>query len=336
MYFKKSTIFFIGALFIVIMTSLFVIERNIALRGSRFEEVEFPEVEKEHNVRQGVLQFKSGFEGQVRVEKGRRIVGKDSSAPKGVNDWDKLTDYLSWNKKTGAYIQGGSMEITRDPENPRNRVLHFHNKKPNPTKRNSRTEWKLNQVLADERFGHNFNYGEGDPNLFDKQFYRMKMFIPKALKNAVSSNEKAPWYMIWESHAWRGEPVRHGIYLQKPKNGIWSFNVRQQFVKDEGKPISWQKNQPVEVPFGEWFTLDIFFKYHETQGEFYASITRQGKSRQKLGHYKGPTKFGYKLVDQQPFKLYHDSKWLKKIPSGIHQYYDDFEIWSDFPPGYIK
>ena len=282
--------------------------------------------------KEGVLQFKSGFERGVRVKttatKGS-IVGRDSSAQNGINDWDKLTDYLSWNKRSIAYIQGGSMEIARDPVNSRNRVLHFHNTSYT-NKSSPRTEWKMNQILKDERFGS----ARGGKNLFDQQFYRTEIFIPKDIKNAVAKKNSAPWYGIWESHSFGKDP-RHAITLKK-KKGKWTFNVKQQFEQDPGKPISWQKTSSVEVPFGEWFTLDVFFKYHKSQGEFYAAITRDGKPKQELGHYKGRTKFGSKIKDQQPLKLYHDKEWFKKIPGGTHQYYDDFEIWSYFPKGYKK
>jgi hypothetical protein len=35
------------------------------------------------------------------------------------------------------------------------------------------------------------------------------------------------------------------------------------------------------------------------------------------------------------FKLYHDGDYINRTSAlgldGIHQYYDDFEIWSDYP-----
>jgi len=38
------------------------------------------------------------------------------------------------------------------------------------------------------------------------------------------------------------------------------------------------------------------------------------------------------------FKLYHDTDILNRMQNlgldGTTQYYDDFEIWSNFPPGY--
>ena len=38
------------------------------------------------------------------------------------------------------------------------------------------------------------------------------------------------------------------------------------------------------------------------------------------------------------FKLYHDVDYINRTSElgldGIHQYYDDFEIWSDYPGDY--
>jgi hypothetical protein len=53
-----------------------------------------------------------------------------------------------------------------------------------------------------------------------------------------------------------------------------------------------------------WFTFEIFFRYHETNGEFYASIKRDGRPKQTIADFKGQTKFGTKLHDQMMFKLY--------------------------------
>jgi hypothetical protein len=161
------------------------------------------------------------------------------------------------------------------------------------------------------------------------------MYIPKEIETLYSYSESAKWYMIWESHSWVSEDTRHGIYIRKDTNSNhWYFEVVQQ--RPEGAANTLWENvdkQDIAVPFGEWFTFDVFFKYHETDGEFYVAITREGKPRQVVAHFKGRTKFDQKLHDQMVFKLYHHRDYLDKLGETSH-YYDDFEIWSDYPPGY--
>ena len=277
----------------------------------------------------GMLQFKSGFEDGVRV-RGRFITGTDLSAPSGINNWDRLGNgtYLPWVAGANAFLEGGSLEIALDPKDPANKVLHFHNTKPDSKGHfRSRTQWLLKQV---DGWSDN-----GLPNRFEKQFYRYRMFIPTDVEKAVSVDEDAPWYGMWESHAWEQERTRHAIRLFKKAGHPWRFQVVQEHP--EGKQV-WEDadHQDVPVPFGEWFTLEVFFKYHETDGEFFVAVTREGKARETVGHFVGKTKYGVKLRDQMIFKMYHSAAWLDLIPGGTHQYYDNFEIWSDFPPGYFS
>ena len=90
----------------------------------------------------------------------------------------------------------------------------------------------------------------------------------------------------------------------------------------------------VPGPLGEWFTFDVFFEYHPTDGELFVAITREGQQRQLVAHYSGQTQWGTKCKDQMVLKMYTSSKWFELLPGGTHQYYDDFEIWSDYPPRY--
>lgn len=285
---------------------------------------------------EGILQFASGFENNVQISQdGRSIVGADLSVPTANNDWAKLSSYIPWALYQSSNLQGGKMEIITDPNNPNNHLLHFFNsdKVTSGTSTVSRTQYALKQE---------YDWTDtGGPNLFSQQFTRFKILIPDTITKIYSDSESSDWYMIWESHAWVSENTRYGIYLHKHSNSNqWYFEMRQQ--RPEGGTILWQNSDQfnIPVPFGTWFTLDIFLKYHETDGEFFAAIQPISGQRQILGDYKGQTKFDTKLHDLMPFKLYHAGTIIDKVKAlgydGTHQYYDDFEMWSDFPPGYFE
>jgi hypothetical protein len=270
----------------------------------------------------GVLQFQSGFENDVRID-GKWIRGIDFSTPEGMNNWDSLSSYLPWVVDAYTYFQGGSQEIIQDPKDPDNMVLHFHNISAEGNV--SRTQWELFQVIRWT--------DPGGPNLFDKQFYRYRLLIPPDIQNVIGYEERAPWYMIWEAHAWESEDTRHGLYITKQRNSDhWYFQAVQE--RPEGyKNVLWEntENQEVAVPFDEWFTFEVFFKYHETEGEFHVAITTEENGRQTVSDFIGTTKFDTKLKDQMMFKMYHSSQYFDLLPGGVHHYYDDFEIWSDYP-----
>jgi hypothetical protein len=277
-----------------------------------------------HN--QGVLQFKSGFEPDTYILDDK-IKGIDLSGPPTANNWDKLSDYLPWVLEGDGYFEGGSMEISTDPFNPSNHVLHLHTFED--VNGYARSQWSLEQMHA--------WYVEGEPNRFKQQFYRFRMLIPERIATLYSYDEKSRWYMIWESHAWEFENTRHGIYIGKAAGSDeWHFLCVQRYPGSRGEILYENENyRDVIVPMGEWFTFEIFFKYHKIDGEFYASIRRDGQPKQTIADFKGRTKFGTKLHDQMMFKLYHDGDYIKRTSAlgldGIHQYYDDFEIWSDYP-----
>jgi hypothetical protein len=275
---------------------------------------------------ESVLQFQSGFEPNTCVLDDK-IKGIDHSGPSGSNSWDNLSDYLPWVLTGDGYFEGGSMEISTDPFNPANHVLHLHTFET--VEGHARSQWSLEQV-------HNWHV-EGGPNLFEQQFYRFRILIPDRIATLYSYDEKSRWYMIWESHTWEFENTRHGIYIGKAAySNEWHFLCVQRYPGSTGE-ILYENEiyQDVVVPMDEWFTFEIFFKYHKTDGEFYASIKRVEQPKQTIADFKGRTKFGTKLHDQMMFKLYHDKDYIIRTSAlgldGIHQYYDDFEIWSHYP-----
>ncbi len=287
----------------------------------------------------GRLIFASGFEPDTAVVNGRLLANVDRTGPEGKSDWSALSsgETLPWVAGANGFFEGGAMDLTNDPKNPANTVLHFHNQSSPPPKPRSRTQWTLKQIKTGWT-------DDGQPNRFSQQFYSYKLLIPRAIRDMVPFSRQAEWYMIWESHTWPLEDTRHGVYLKKDKDSDhWYFDVVQE--QPEGRAHTTWENTPQygangqehEVPFGEWFTVDVFFKYHETDGRFFVAITPGDGRRRIVGDFVGKTKYGTKLHDQMVFKMYHHENYtIKSNGEGTHQYYDDFEIWSDFPPEYFS
>ncbi|MBW2529478.1 MAG: hypothetical protein JRI23_35200, partial [Deltaproteobacteria bacterium] len=288
----------------------------------------------------GQLQFRSGFEPDTAWQP-HRIHGIDQSAPSGVGDWDALPTYLGWMWNQMAFFepQGGanSISIVPDPLDGTNSVLHLHNveKMTSGSSERSRSQLSLWQAESWSDVG--------GTNLFDQQFYRFKMLLPVELESSYAFAERAQWYMIWESHAWDDDPGRHGIYVcKRADSSQWYFHVVQQ--NPEGVTTTWENTtsqwyDPVlpdsdfGVPFGQWMTVEIFFKYHPTDGAFFVAVTPSGGSRRVMADFHGQTQFGNKVFNQTMFKMYHHGAFIDRM-GATHQYYDDFEVWTDFPPGY--
>lgn len=286
------------------------------------------------NMHAGTLQFRSGFEQNVRISS-NLVKGVDLSVGKEENNnWEKISKYLGWPIRWNSYREnGGSINIVSDPIDPKNKVLLLHN----PSSGVQHSHHGRSQLTILQNSGKVW-VDDGKSNKFDKQFYRYRMYISSDIAKAVPKETRAPWYMIWESHAWPDmDETRHGVYLQKDRgSNFWYFHAVQQHP--EGTTV-WNSNTKVEVPFDRWFTIDVFFKYHKTDGEFYVAVTDSMKQKE-IGRFQGRTQNGKKLHDQMLFKMYHSGAYYTLLDehgfnNGTRQYYDDFEIWSDYPPNYL-
>lgn len=283
----------------------------------------------------GILQFRTNFNEGVEIVN-RSLSGRDGSPGALESSWDNIGNVLPWLQGQQDFNEGGSVQISADPTDPTNRVLHLHNFTFTKGDKRSRSQYSLTQVPSGK---WDQLYGE---NIFDKQFYRYRMFIPGDITTVVETEQFAPWYMIWEAHSWQFDPVRHGIYLRKKaKSDAWRFRVVQEHHEgpDAGTVI-FEIDDIVDVPFDRWFTLEIFFKYHPTEGEFYVGIVDDDGKRQIAARIQGQTQFGEKMRDQMIFKLYHNVYYTEQLIAkggdGTHQYYDSFEIWDDYPAGYWR
>jgi len=86
-------------------------------------------------------------------------------------------------------------------------------------------------------------------------------------------------------------------------------------------------DDPIPIPAGEWFRLDIVLTPDPVAGRFVARIVLEDGSEFWLGDYTGPT-----MVEGFPFdkwaglKVYTDSQRL----SSVHwQLVDDIKLWGD-------
>jgi hypothetical protein len=60
--------------------------------------------------------------------------------------------------------------------------------------------------------------------------------------------------------------------------------------------------------------------------------------QEELVHFKGRTKNGTKLENQTLFKNYHHARYIPLLKdagftNGACLFYDDLEIWNDYPEG---
>lgn len=183
------------------------------------------------------------------------------------------------------------------------------------------------------------------------------MKLQDNLNKIFSFEEEAPWYMIME---WK-EP-NSGIQKSKEecktccdadKGGTNNYRININLRKDKNSDqLYWalrgEHPQPcrvtewiysdktTEVPLGEWFLVEAYLKKDATDGRIYFAVNgkvvldtdvrRPEGFTGRTQHEDNPLPLHF----WSPMKNYHGMSWNKKGP--VSQWYDDFELWSSFPP----
>jgi hypothetical protein len=280
----------------------------------------------------GVLRWRTGFEGSTMV--GRSFTGQDPGD--ALSNWDTISSALPWVTSHGTLLEGGTVSIADDPAGGTNKVLHCNTTAISPN--------YVPGVNGNYKARAQYDFRQrdtwtalGPPNLYDRQFFRWRAYYDTAIRDCVPFNTASPWFSVYEHHAWIFDQGRFTIHPYKAASSSdWVFFVRVAWRADDYSP--WQYLHTIyngTVPFGRWFTMEVFFRYHETDGEFMVAIVDNGE-REIVARIQDQTKFGEKLNNATLFKHYHHGYYIEQLAAsgGVKTYYDNLEFWSDYPPGY--
>lgn len=299
------------------------------------------------------LLLHSGFENNTNISADMRDIhgidqttGFDWDATPAWIDSTRLVYLVNRDKKLSEFMETDIVEAI-GPHGNKTRVLHFQNKADDPDRSStSRTEYSL--------------FGRKPPHNYREGFCRYYMKLPGNLADRVPYEKRAPWYMIME---WK-EP-NSGMRLSAEeckkrggtKGGSNNYRINIHIRKEEHShdfywQVTGQHPQPCrvtewtsidythKVPLGEWFLVEAYMKQHKTDGRVFFAVnghvildtdqTRPKGFTGRTQHKENPLPLRFWSI----FKSYHDTDWHKTGPT--HQWYDDVEVWSSFPPGYFE
>jgi hypothetical protein len=297
----------------------------------------------------GRLLLKSGFENGVSVSSDKlRMTGSDVAG----YSWDQAPDwikssgfvYLVKPDKNLADYMDSFLEKTTGPQGKETTVLCMKNKADDPDQ------------PADSRNEFSF-FSKEKPDDFKEGYVRYWMKLQDNLNELFSFEEEAPWYMIME---WK-EPDS-GIRKSKEecetccnadKGGTNNYRININLKKDKNSDqlywaIRGEHPQPCRVtewiyadkttgvPLGEWFLVEAYLKKDAVDGRVYFAVNGQVVLDTDVKRPEGFTgRTQHKdnplpLHFWSPLKNYHAMSWNRKGP--VSQWYDDFELWSSFPP----
>jgi hypothetical protein len=298
----------------------------------------------------GMLLLKSGFEEGVQItEDLNAIVGSDVPG----FDWSKVPQ---WESSRFAYVIGRGrkasdfmdslIERQIGPQGGETRVLRLVNKADDPDHGStSRNEFSF--------------FAPNPPHEYREGYVRYWMKLQSNLAELLPSKRSTPWYMILE---WKEPNARTAKSAQEcreccgaPAGGTNNYRINVGLQRRAGATAfewvirgerpqpcrveEWRhENATAKVPFGEWFFVEAYLKKHARDGRVYFAVNRQVILDTAATPPKGFTgrtehpENPLPLRFWSPMKNYHSMEWNAQGP--VSQWYDDFELWSSFPPGH--
>ncbi|MDR6785550.1 hypothetical protein ABIE26_004260 [Pedobacter africanus] len=289
-----------------------------------------------------LLIFNSGFEGTCAISalaaQTDQINGIDNqlSAP---NNWQ--TDLAPVFNNFFFSYEGGDTtmryaRIVPDPVNPGNKVLKLWLAEANA----------LN--FSKGRVQANANNGNGVRELYQS----VRMYLSSDFSAIKNWNQTLTWLTIfefWNNNTWstNPDPFRIKVDIVKPNATVGSklnFRITGQ-TYDPGTDLFtdiWkQTNTTLDVPVGQWVTIDYYFKEGDAvNGRFYLAVTPDGGTKQVILDVNNCTHAPGALnpdglKDLNPMKLYTSKTLIDYMISQgkvLQIYWDNFSLWKDKRP----
>ncbi|WP_139249662.1 hypothetical protein [Mariniphaga anaerophila] len=298
----------------------------------------------------GVLLFKSGFENGVTIS-------SDMNYIHGADEHYKWEATPSWIRASNFVYLVNDTEHLRDfmesaiisapgPNGKKTNVLCMANKADDP----------MHQATSRNEYSF---FCKSPPDDYKEGYVRYWMKLPDDLDKRIPFEKESSWYVIME---WK-EP-NSGNRLSKEEcrdccnasqGGTNNYRININLRKDKNSDkLHWdiraEHPQPcrveewtyasknVKVSLGEWFLVEAYMKKDVIDGRLYfavdgevvldTDIVRPVGFEGRTVHPDNPLPLHF----WSPLKNYHNMEWNAK--GEIIHLYDDFEMWSSFPPGH--
>ena len=181
-----------------------------------------------------------------------------------------------------------------------------------------------------------------------------RMYMDPDVKFIETYSSSITWFVL--SEIWAKDGIASGIFPNGDVAGSarWGFTLKKE--AGSGQPLFWRiraeymqpevlaynniwtyENRTVPIPYGKWFTLDIYMKRGDSSnGKYKITMTIDGEQPIVLFDVTGSTIYpGHpelQLSAWQNFKLYLDDAYLDYMRSNnkkIDVYYNDFKWYKN-------
>ncbi len=299
----------------------------------------------------GLCLLKSGFEAGVSISEDRMYLqGSDT----GIGSWEKPGGWVDYSdffyavgkdKNIRDYMDS-AIEDRIGADGKVTRVLRMTNIADDSDREGtSRNEFSF--------------FGKAEPDDYKEGYVKYQMKLQANLNQLVPFEKEASWYMIMEWKEPNSQIVKTAEECKNccnaSKGGTNNYRINVGLMKEASsnqlfwvvrgehpqpcRVEEWRYiNREVEVPLGEWFTVEAYMKKHFTDGHVYfainGSVVLDTKTTKVHGFTGRTTHPEHPMVFQfwSPLKNYHGMEW--NTNGAVSQWYDNFELWTSFPPGH--
>jgi hypothetical protein len=175
---------------------------------------------------------------------------------------------------------------------------------------------------------------------------RHRMWLNPDIAHLQNYSSAITWFTIFE--AWNNvNPAMDGSTTGSAR---WTLALRK--LSGVGSPLYWDltaeyqqpeslkhrpfwsyQNKTVAIPFGKWFTMDIYMsRGEEFDGAMVIKVTVDGQATETIFNVSGTTVYpgipSITLKEWQPFKLYTSDAvmdWMRSQQKTISAMYNDFK-----------
>ena len=287
--------------------------------------------------------FQTNFEGTLITNEGNsaRLSGTDLSLD-SLSDWAALEAHPNIGS-VNIYYEDGDLtqrfaDITTDPENPNNKVLHFKISEPHIDAGGGKEKGRVQLNLSD--------------NQCIKEYYQtVKLYLHPDMAYLKQWQEEITWlslFEFWNNANWTGEkhPFRVTVNLVKTETGVTDdlyFQVKGDHQSPFGK---WQDDWRVtaedfSVPFGQWMELELYIREgNADNGRFYLSVTPEGGPKTVLFDLTNNTQHSKEKCPDgfshfHPLKLYTSDRLIKFMNDNgknLDIYWDAWKVYLNREP----
>ena len=290
------------------------------------------------------LLFNFGFEDVLLSQNDNRaeISGIDAgyTSNNNWNEWNSTADNPAGT--ISIYYEDGDIsqrtaELTSDPLDASNQVLHYKINSTNVSKNNKPSKSRIQMELHDTEC--------------IKEYYQtVKIMLPSSMTILEDYPDKIHWLSIfefWNNGNWTNEkyPFRITVGLNKISTASDNLHLKvdaQTFKKPNNFKTIWEETATsFDIPFDQWMELELYvLEGDESNGRFYLAVTPDGSAKQVLFDINNTTQHP-KEKCPDGFTHIHPLKWYtsheltdfaKGEGESLEIYWDDWRVWRNKTP----